>query len=64
LREIQANFGPEFGVLFKCHLSCWNRMSDQNQRLWLKSTSSPRSRALHGYYKGNINRKFDNSKEL
>lgn len=40
LREIQTNFGPKFGVLFKCHLSYWNRMSDQNQDLWLKSTSS------------------------
>lgn len=40
LREIQGNFGPEFGVLMKCHLSYWNRMSDQNQDLWLKSTSS------------------------
>ncbi|KXL41588.1 hypothetical protein M433DRAFT_72742 [Acidomyces richmondensis BFW] len=40
LREIQTNFGPKYGVLFKCHLSHWNRMSDQNQDLWLKSTSS------------------------
>jgi hypothetical protein len=40
LREIQTNFGPKFGGLFKCHLSYWNRMSDQNQDLWLKSTSS------------------------
>ncbi|KAL6229271.1 hypothetical protein BDW75DRAFT_225373 [Aspergillus navahoensis] len=40
LRAIQANFVPEFGVLFKSHLSCWNCMSDQNQHLWLKSTSS------------------------
>ncbi|KAJ5543651.1 hypothetical protein N7513_007159 [Penicillium frequentans] len=40
LREIQANFGPEFGVLSICHLSYWNRMSEQNQDLWLESTSS------------------------
>ena len=40
LREIQANFGPEFGILFKCQLSYWNHMSDRNQDLWLKSTSS------------------------
>lgn len=40
LREIQADFGSEFGVLTKCHLSYWNRMSEQNQDLWLKCTSS------------------------
>ncbi|KAJ5263155.1 hypothetical protein N7478_010760 [Penicillium angulare] len=40
LRGIQANLGPEFGVLSKSPLSQWNCMSEQNQDLWLKSTSS------------------------
>jgi hypothetical protein len=40
LREIQADFGSEFGVLTKCHLSYWNRMSERNQDLWFKCTSS------------------------
>ncbi|KAJ5203619.1 uncharacterized protein N7498_004498 [Penicillium cinerascens] len=40
LRGIQADFGPEFGVLTKSHLSHWNRMSEHKQDLWYKATSS------------------------